>query len=167
MMKLAAFFVTSLLATPAFATWIAPVSTGACTRDFNPWGQASICECPHATRYENRIGACVQGAAIDVVVDGHITPVRSLEDDAVTFVLSDAKSEKSYTVVLPLELRSKFEVKEFAAVKFRVSGEVIENYDGTPIEQPTIILDRLDLWEVVADLDPITGEEIIEAVNTK
>jgi len=48
MTKLIAFIFTAFAANTAFASWIAPVETGFCTRDYNEWGQASQCQCPRA-----------------------------------------------------------------------------------------------------------------------
>lgn len=151
MQKLAALLMTSFLAAPAaFATWIAPVSTSICTRDFNAWGNASICECPHATRYENRIGQCVQGAPIEISVDGHIHPELNAEGEATAYILSKNEHE-TFKLVLPFRLRAKLDKPLFQAMKLRISGEVIENYDGSEIAQPTIIVEKIELIDLIID----------------
>lgn len=150
MQKFAALIITSFLATPAFATWIAPVSASVCTRDFNAWGQASTCQCPHATRYENRLGACVQGAPVAIEVEGYVAPELNLDGDVVAYTLNKTETE-SFKVILPLALRPKFEEKEFQSLKFRISGEVIENYDGSVDAQPTIILEKIEPLDVILE----------------
>jgi len=35
-------------------------ATGVCTMDQNPWGHASLCQCPDKLRYNQVIGLCVQ-----------------------------------------------------------------------------------------------------------
>ena len=151
MQKLAALLMTSFLAVPAaFATWIVPVSATICTRDYNAWGKASICDCPHATRYENRIGQCVQGAPIDISVEGFVAPELNLDGDTVGYILSKSET-KSFQLVLPIALRAKFDEGLLEGIKFRISGEVIENFDGTEIVQPTIIVEKIEPLDLFSE----------------
>ncbi len=150
MKKLAALIFT-LLATPAFASWIAPVDAKICTRDYNPWGKASICQCPHATVYDKRIGQCVQGAPVEVTVEGQIAPELNLDGDVVAYKLSKTEGEV-YKIVMPLALRATFNDASFQGPRFRIYGEIIENFDGSIDAEPTIIVTSLEVLDLIPEL---------------
>jgi hypothetical protein len=142
-----ALIFATLISSSAFASWVAPVETATCTRDFNAWGHSGSCECPHATRYERALGQCVQGAPIDVAVDGVIATEVSFngEDESKSFVLAGANQD-NYELVLTHQLKAEIEELEAQGLNYRVSGEVLETYDANEVvARPKIIVSALEV----------------------
>ncbi|RZA25770.1 MAG: hypothetical protein EOP10_05860 [Proteobacteria bacterium] len=143
MQKLAALVITSFLAAPAFASSIAPESASICTRDFNSWGQSSHCECPDATRYEDRIGQCVQGLPVEIAVEGYIYPSRNEDGDVVAYRIMKNGTE-SYKIALPFALREKFSDEKLEGTKILFKGEVVQHLSGNEVVETTIIVNEID-----------------------
>jgi hypothetical protein len=156
-----ALIFAALIANSAFATWIAPVETATCTRDYNAWGHAGKCECPHATRYERALGQCVQGAPIDITVDGVIaTEVTFVgEDEIKSFVLTAANKD-NYELVLSRMLKAEIEEFEAQGLNYRITGEVLETYDASEIvARPKIIVATVEVLATFRDAPEITIAE--------
>jgi hypothetical protein len=142
MKNFTALVFTGIFAVPAFSATIAPASASICTRDFNPWGHASQCECPSETRYERRVGQCIQGQAVEISIEGSIVPARNDEGDVVAYKVTKSGAE-SFKIVLPLALRERFASETYQDVKFRLKGDLIESFDGQDLE-PTLIVERIE-----------------------
>ena len=136
----------TVLANTAFASWIAPVQTLSCTRDFNAWGQSGNCECPNATRYERSLGQCVQGAPVEISVEGVIKSEPTLNGDSNAIVLTNENSE-NYELVTTRMIRAHIEELEAQGLNFRITGEVLEIYDASKSEavsRPVIIVKDIE-----------------------
>jgi hypothetical protein len=140
-----ALIFATLVSSSAFAAWIAPVQTATCTRDFNAWGHSGSCVCPSDTRYERALGQCVQGAPVEVAVDGVIATELSFSDESKSFVLAST-SQENYELVLTRQLQAEIEELEAQGLNYRVSGEVLETSEANETsDRPKIIVSALEV----------------------
>lgn len=154
MTQFIALIFAGFLANTAFASWIAPVSIISCTRDVNAWGHSDNCLCPHATRYERSLGQCVQGAPVEIAVDGVITTEPTLDGEALSFVLA-SNDKDNYELIMPRALKAHIEELEAQGLNFRVTGEVLENYDASEvIARPSIIVKSIEELATFRDAGP-------------
>ncbi|MBC7661341.1 MAG: hypothetical protein H7249_16725 [Chitinophagaceae bacterium] len=133
---------SGLLTHTAFATTIAPVDVGMCTRDFNPWGHSSMCSCPHATRYDLRIGRCVQGAPVEANQLGVISKELAIGGETSGAVLNTDEGQK-FELILSRQASAQLEDPQNLGQKYQISGEILEVEGLETATRPTIIVDAL------------------------
>ncbi len=137
------FASATLYASSSFATTIAPVETLACTRDFNAWGHAGNCACPHATRYENRLGACVQGAPVAFSTEGELSTEVAIGGETTGLVIVDSSND-TYELIVNRQTQAQIDELIAQGVKYRVTGEILE-VDGVESgARPTVLVDTIE-----------------------
>lgn len=147
MIKFAAFVISTIFASSAFAATYAPSSTLTCTRDYNAWGRASMCQCPTLTDsetfYDSRVGACVSPDLISFTdVEGHIKPEVNPAGFTIGYTLTTDANEV-YAVVAPVAVRAQFEEADFSSRKVRISAELIQKTDDNSKRPAILIFDSL------------------------
>lgn len=127
----------------AFSATVVPSQDMICTRDLNPWRQSSICSCPDNTRYDQRIGYCVEGPAYPATVRGEIeTGVMAVGGETSGIVL-ESLSDARFDLVLSNDLLRQLEEGTERGQIFEVEGEYIE-LPGTEIPlRPSLIVSSI------------------------
>lgn len=148
MLKFTALFFTALFAAPTFAASIQATPNLICTRDLNPWGRASLCQCPSETYYDQRIGSCLKDDTSYATVEGLADVEVNSTGQVIGYTVKNDQNE-IVRIVLPVALRSTFEAEDFQGSKVRISGELVERHDGSIVIQPFLILDTFEKVEEI------------------
>lgn len=114
-----------------------------CTRDYNPWGRASLCECPEQSTYENRSGYCIRGTLEPVMSEGLISTGMMAIGGETTGIILDTAEQGSYELILPLSLKQSLENMETESIGFQVVGDYLEVPGVETGMRPTIIVNQL------------------------
>ncbi len=137
-------FSTSL---PAMATpRIGIQPEGICTRDINPWGQASHCSCSGGNMYDERSGLCLQGdAAQKIMVQGTVsTGIMAIGGESTGTVI---KTSEGLSYELILKSTDQQKVSQSGTKWCKIEGELI-TMEGVEInDRKIIIADTVTLSE--------------------
>ena len=130
---------------PASAAAVIPTEGSICTRDYNPWGLASRCECPEPSAYEHRIGQCITGQLQPLRVEGFISTQMAAIGGETTGIVLESSEIGYYELVLPLHLRAELEQAELSGRSFTVTGDYINIRGIESGDRPTLIVNTLTL----------------------
>lgn len=133
--SLGLFFSSSL-----FASWVVPTADLACTKDINPWGLPSLCFCPEASKYDQRIGYCVDGERYPILVQGVLNSEQAKLQGPDSGISLET-NRGSFDLVIPRHERER--LKRAHGLYFEAEGEFILLPDGQGPGRLTIIVDNL------------------------
>ncbi len=141
---ISALFTGIFGSTLALSAVVVPTENQICTRDLNPWRQASNCSCPLDTHYDQRIGYCVEGSAPRISALGEIrTDVVAIGGET-TGVLLKGLDRKQFELVLSNQLLEEIQGLEKKDQLFEVRGEYIELPGIEISRRPAIIVNSID-----------------------
>lgn len=129
-----------MIATAAKGATVVPVADLICTRDFNAWGQASICGCPSELHYDKRVGACLAGEAESATVRGEIaTEVMAIGGETIGLLLT-SPDEGTFELIVPLYLKRQLNQAELKGIEFQVTGDLVNLSAVGSEERPSLVV---------------------------
>lgn len=119
---------------------------GVCTRDFNPWGQASRCTCAEGSVYDERAGLCLSGdKSDDMLLQGAVSSdVAAIGGETTGFLIETAEKE-TFELILTIEDQDK--LRKIDGMWFEISGEPITIESVEMAERQAIIVDKISVLE--------------------
>ena len=119
---------------------------GICTKDINPWGQASKCSCKDNELYDPRAGLCFKDNNREkIMAQGPISSgMMAIGGETTGFVLTTPK-DLSYELILKVTDQKKLQT--IGNIWFEVTGDFINIISVERGPRQAIIVDTLNVLE--------------------